>query len=500
METFNNNTIDILSGASPLTNYDSSSVKTPNSQLLQEAFQLVKTNLQAFAQQPNYLTDLEAVYGKDFNRESAQSLFQDFINNDFSKLPSLESVPSEVLNGAEGAYAAQTNTIYLSDNLIYSGNPNQIADTWLHEIGHSNDPLLNPSGIDTPGEEGEKFKDVVLGKNLSSGELIPLNAEEDSSLITINGKSIHVELASPSDFGINLGSTFYSRNGNKFVSSNGTGGTYLWCTDFAFGRALEKGLITNWSGLGGKISSNAGQWDDQAGSFGKQAKANSFMVLDPNQAGAGSVGHVAYVERVNPDGSFVISEANWGSAVMSFNSRTIPPGSNTFNSAKFVYLDTSLPPTPPSSSAFRGVSDYDVNIRSDPGTNNSVVGSLTPGVNRNFDSVARGTTHWDSREQRNDNRWFRIQGTNNWISAAFITGNPLFSGTADTTLNVRSGPGTNNPIVGSLSIGAKQIFDATTVGTTHWDSREGKNESRWFRLQGTDKWSSASNITGDPTY
>lgn len=155
---------------------------------------------------------------------------------------------------------------------------------------------------------------------------------------------------------------------------------------------------------------------------------------------------------------------------------------------------------PPTSSSFRGVADGVVNVRSGPGTSNSIVGSLSTGSSRTFDAVARGTTHWDSREQRNDDRWFRIQGTNQWVSAAFITGNPLFTGTVDTTLNVRSGPGTSNSIVGSLSTGSSQTFDATTVGTTHWDTREGKNENRWFRIQGTDRWVSAAFITGNPTY
>ena len=143
---------------------------------------------------------------------------------------------------------------------------------------------------------------------------------------------------SPSEFPIKLNSANYSRSGNKFVASNRTGGTYLWCTDFAFSRALEKGLLQNYGGLGGKISGNPGAWDEQAGVWRRQPKANSFVVSDPNQGGAGSVGHVGFVERVNANGSLVISEANFGSARMSFNSRTINPGTSAFNSAKFVYL------------------------------------------------------------------------------------------------------------------------------------------------------------------
>jgi uncharacterized protein YraI len=151
------------------------------------------------------------------------------------------------------------------------------------------------------------------------------------------------------------------------------------------------------------------------------------------------------------------------------------------------------------SSVFRGTVDTPVNIRSGPGTNFSIVGGWDWG-SRQFDSVATGTSFWDNREARNENRWFRIQGTNNWVSAAFITGNPVFNGSVDTPLNIRSGPGTNFPIVGGLSSGFRQNFDGINVGTTHWDSREGKNENRWFRLQGTDRWVSAAFITGEPNY
>ena len=148
-------------------------------------------------------------------------------------------------------------------------------------------------------------------------------------------------MPSPSDFGINLNSTHYT--GNKFTIANND--STLWCTEFAFGRGLEKGLISNWTGTGGQINGHAGQWDDQAGSWTRQAKSNSFVVWDPYQGGAGGYGHVGFVERVNSDGSFTISEANWGSAQGVFNSRTIYPGSSAFNSAKFVHLGSSSAPS-----------------------------------------------------------------------------------------------------------------------------------------------------------
>jgi surface antigen len=139
--------------------------------------------------------------------------------------------------------------------------------------------------------------------------------------------------------GINPGSSYYSGQGNKFVSSNRTGGTYLWCTDYAYGRAMEKGLFVNNSGIGAKISGNAGWWDDNVGQTNNRTpKPDSFIVWDPGMGGAREAGHVGFVEAVYPDGSFLMSESNFGIPAMSFNLRHIKPGTAEYNSAKFVYL------------------------------------------------------------------------------------------------------------------------------------------------------------------
>lgn len=474
--------------------------------VLKQAQEIASTYLKSFANTADFNQDMKLAFGDDIDLAAAQTLVQTVASGNTKNLPRVTVISSSQINNANGAFDSLNGEIYLSKEYIQQNvnNPEAVATVLLEEMGHFIDSRINIA--DAAGDEGEIFAAVVRGKELSQPEIFALKSEDDTATVTIGGKTIFIEQASPSEFQINLNSANYSRSGNKFVASNGTGGTYLWCTDFAFGRALEKGLLQNYSGLGGKISGNAGAWDDQAGNWGRQAQANSLVVWDPNQGGAGSVGHVGFVERVNANGSFVISEANFDKAIMSFNSRTINPGTNAFNSAKFVYLSGNSGGGNGGnqgqnlSSVFRGTSDGQLNVRSGPGTNNSVVGSLSLNSSRNFDAVSRSTTVWDSREQRNDDRWFRIQGTNQWVSGAFITGNPVFNGTADGSLNVRSGPGTNFPVVGSLSTNNSRTFDATTVGTTHWDAREGKNENRWFRLQNTDQWVSAAFITGNPSY
>jgi surface antigen len=474
--------------------------------VLEQAQEIANSYLKSFANTADFNQNMKLAFGENIDLAAAQTIVQTAANGNTNNLPKITVISSSQINNANGAFDSLNGEIYLSQEYIQqnANNSEAVATVLLEEMGHFIDSRINIA--DAAGDEGEIFAALVRGKELSQPQILALKSEDDTATVIIGGKTIFIEQASPSEFQINLNSASYSRSGNKFVAANGTGGTYLWCTDFAFGRALEKGLLQNYSGLGGKISGNAGVWDDQAGSWGRQAQANSLVVWDPNQGGAGSVGHVGFVERVNSNGSFVISEANFGNARMSFTSRTINPGTNAFNSAKFVYLSGNSGggnggnQGQDLSSVFRGTSDGQLNIRSGPGTNNSVVGSLSLNSSRNFDAVSRSTTVWDSREQRNDDRWFRIQGTNQWVSAAFITGNPVFNGTADAGVNVRSGPGTNFPVVGSIATNNSQTFDATTVGTTHWDAREGKNENRWFRLQNTDKWVSAAFITGNPSY
>jgi surface antigen len=192
-------------------------------------------------------------------------------------------------------------------------------------------------------------------------------------------------MPSPSDFGINLNSSSYTNsNVNRFAAvgnpngSNGVPvrGNWIWCTEFAFGRAIEKGLINQNSGIGKNISGNAGDWDNQAGTWSKTPSANSFIVWEANTGGAGNVGHVGFVERVNSDGSLTITEANWATARGSFNSRTITPGTDKYRDAKFISLGGSATPTSPSPTSgqvLRGTEGPD--RLSAPNTNDTLIGN-----------------------------------------------------------------------------------------------------------------------------
>jgi Ca2+-binding RTX toxin-like protein len=188
-------------------------------------------------------------------------------------------------------------------------------------------------------------------------------------------------MTTPGDFGINLNSSSYTNSTvNPFVAvGNPTGvpvnRNWLWCTEFAFGRAVEKGLINANSGVGKRIRGHANQWDDQAGTWSSQPRANSFIVWERTSPGD-QFGHVAFVERVNPNGSIVITEGNYNWNGW-FNSRTLSPAQ--FQGTKFIHLGGGATPTPPpqqppsSGQVWRGSEGPD--FYQAPGTNDTLIGN-----------------------------------------------------------------------------------------------------------------------------
>ena len=67
-------------------------------------------------------------------------------------------------------------------------------------------------------------------------------------------------------------------------------------------------------------------WATHAASLGFKvdtvARAGAIAQWNAGEQGAGGAGHVAYVERVNPDGTVVVSELNW-SGEYGYSQRTL---------------------------------------------------------------------------------------------------------------------------------------------------------------------------------
>ncbi|WP_168559178.1 cadherin repeat domain-containing protein, partial [Rhizobacter sp. SG703] len=106
--------------------------------------------------------------------------------------------PAE-LQGAYAAYAAHApdgnQRIYLNADWIARGaSQADIARVLLEEVGHAIDQRLN-AGVDTPGDEGERFSALVRGETVGDLRDKALLADADQGTLTIDGSHVDVEFA-----------------------------------------------------------------------------------------------------------------------------------------------------------------------------------------------------------------------------------------------------------------------------------------------------------------
>lgn len=198
-----------------LTNYaNPASTNILSSQVIPTVYQ----DLQRFAADPNLNEKLKLTFGSDYNVQTAQTILDNWLIGDFSTIPPIELVEREDIAGANGAFAAATNKIYLSKDILTGEftNTEAIKDVILEEIGHSIDAMANP--VDAPGDEGAIFAATVQGKVLSSEELSALKAEDDRAVVIRGGKPIVIEqntMSNPQT--INNSTGFFT--GRQFYSS-----------------------------------------------------------------------------------------------------------------------------------------------------------------------------------------------------------------------------------------------------------------------------------------
>ncbi len=119
-------------------------------------------------------------------------------------IPAITILSSAELNGANGAFAATTNTIYLSQEFIANHQENiaSITSVILEEIGHWVDSQINT--VDSLGDEGAIFSALVQGNSLDDATLVALKTEDDSGIIIIDGEAIAVENAVTPSIGLKV--------------------------------------------------------------------------------------------------------------------------------------------------------------------------------------------------------------------------------------------------------------------------------------------------------
>ena len=112
---------------------------------------------------------------------------------EFGALPPIVLLSSADINGALGAYAISTGTIYLNADWLAGASKEQVIEVLTEELGHHLDGLLN--AVDTPGDEGEYFAALLRGVVLSNSQKSVLMAESDSGIIQVEEKPLGAEHA-----------------------------------------------------------------------------------------------------------------------------------------------------------------------------------------------------------------------------------------------------------------------------------------------------------------
>jgi len=168
----------------------------PTNILTSQVMPTVYQDLQRFAADPNLNEKLKLAFGSDYNVQTAQTIVENWLIGDFSTIPPIELVERGDITGANGAFAAATNKIYLSKDILTGDitNTGAVEDVILEEIGHSIDVLVN--AVDAPGDEGEIFAVVVKKKTFDAADLARLKAEDDSTTINRDGEKYLAEMNS----------------------------------------------------------------------------------------------------------------------------------------------------------------------------------------------------------------------------------------------------------------------------------------------------------------
>ncbi|MEJ6484640.1 Ig-like domain-containing protein [Nostoc punctiforme UO1] len=197
--------------------------------LIQPIIANVKVLLQDQAQDPIHFYSIFArAFGDRYNTTIAETLRIQWASGDFSELPTLQTLGSEVLGNALGAYASSTNTIYLSQTFLETAPSSAILAVILEEIGHSVDYKINVN--DSPGDEGEIFSALVRGVTLSEENLQALKAQNDFSTILVDGQLLSVENAIPTvTLSVSPGSvTEDGRNNLTYIFTRSNTGTSFY--------------------------------------------------------------------------------------------------------------------------------------------------------------------------------------------------------------------------------------------------------------------------------
>ncbi|MGI0482103.1 cadherin domain-containing protein [Geminocystis sp. CENA526] len=257
---------------------------------------LLNDLLADFASQSDFSALMTEIYG---NTADFTTLQQQWLTGNWA-LPNVEIVSSATLNGAYGAYASQTSTIYLSQDLFNSNNTDFLIRVLLEEYGHYVDDLLTP--FDSEGDEGELFAYRVLDIPLTEEDIAFIQSKDDFGQITIDGNIIDVQFA------------VTSASITAISEDTGTPGDFF---------TTDQTLI-----LSGLYSSDTGA-------------ANLFLFLTPNKGSTILVGQISgtNANATNKSWTYDYTSKTLDVGSYTFSLGTTNSTSQTFLSSKVVVIE-----------------------------------------------------------------------------------------------------------------------------------------------------------------
>jgi len=131
---------------------------------------------------------------------------------------SLTLLDNVQLKGALAAYAPEgpqgTATIFINSDWLNVLDVQKVSSLLIEEYGHHIDHILN-QGVDTAGDEGQRFAAVVTGADTSAAGFA---TDNDHTTLQIDGESIEVELANLSfsnAYAVNVATTPAGKESNS---------------------------------------------------------------------------------------------------------------------------------------------------------------------------------------------------------------------------------------------------------------------------------------------
>lgn len=165
------------------------------------------------------------------------------------------------------------------------------------ELYNANQDIINPDLIDIGDEVRVPTEEEELPDRFS---------EYQAKLATVAPIAPQATYQPATNNYISQTYTTAPVNSSSYYVGNG-----MWCTDYVHSKRPDVAIYGN-AGMSWISSAQA------AGkSTGTTPRAGAVAVMD---------GHVAYVEGVNSDGSYVVSEMGWNYQAGNFNRRTVQPG------------------------------------------------------------------------------------------------------------------------------------------------------------------------------